>query len=106
MSNRVIRFGGSYIGYIDSVDSLSSFLEKSSRKTFVVVSAIPELLEWIEQNLEKIFHSQPATEKLNLDINSFYTDRIGEKPGTNYNNQSEQLVNLLKGPSAPSAPTP
>ena len=97
MSNRVIRFGGSYIGYLDSVDSLSSFLEKGSRRTFVVVSAIPELLEWIEQNLEKIFHSQLAAEKLTLDINSFFIDRIGEKPGINYINQSEQLVNLLKG---------
>ena len=97
MSNRIIRFGGSYIGYLDSVESLSGFLEKSSQRTFVVVSAIPELLEWIEQNLEKIFHSQLATKKLNQDIYSFFTDRIGEKPGINYINQSEQLVNLLKG---------
>jgi len=72
MSDRIIRFGGSYIGYIDSVRSLTDYLQKDTARTIVVVSAIPELLEWIEQNLEQIFHSQPATEKLNIKIDSFF----------------------------------
>jgi aspartokinase len=50
MSNWIIRFGGSYIGYIDSVRSLIDYLQNKPGRTFVVVSAIPELLEWIEQN--------------------------------------------------------
>lgn len=97
MSNRVIRFGGSYIGYIDSVSSLTGYLQKEPGKTFVVVSAIPELLEWIEQNLEKIFHSHPATDELNENLVSFFTGRVGGKQTTNYQNLSDQLVNLLKG---------
>ena len=97
MSNRVIRFGGSYIGYIDSVHSLGSFLEKGSGRKFVVVSAIPELLEWIGKYLEQIFHSQPVTAEINENLASFFTDRIGEKPTINFLNLSEQLVNLLKG---------
>jgi len=97
MSDRIIRFGGSYISYIDSVRSLIDYLQKKPGRTFVVVSAIPELLEWIEQNLEHIFHSQPATGELNVKIDSFFTDRVDEKPTTNYKNLSEQLVNLLKG---------
>lgn len=97
MSDRIIRFGGSYIGYIDSVRSLTGYLQKDTTRTFVVVSAIPELLEWIEQSLEQIFHAQPASEKLNLKIDSFFTNRVEENPTTNYSNLSEQLVNLLKG---------
>lgn len=97
MSNRVIRFGGSYIGYIDSVHSLGSFLEKGSGRKFVVVSAIPELLEWIGKYLEQIFHSQPVAGEINENLASFFTDRIGEKPTINFLNLSEQLVNLLKG---------
>ena len=97
MSNRVIRFGGSYIGYIDSVSSLTGYLQKEPGKTFVVVSAIPELLEWIDQNLEKIFHSHPATDELNENLVSFFTGRVGGKQTTNYQNLSDQLVNLLKG---------
>lgn len=97
MSNRVIRFGGSYIGYIDSVHSLGSFLEKGSGRKFVVVSAIPELLEWIGKYLEQIFQSQPVTAEINEKLASFFTDRIGEKPTINFLNLLEQLVNLLKG---------
>jgi len=97
MSDRIIRFGGSYIGYIDSVSSLTSFLQKESGRTFVVVSAIPELLEWIEQNLEQIFYSPQPTAEYSVKIESFFTDRAGQKPTINYNNLSEQLVNLLKG---------
>lgn len=97
MSDRIIRFGGSYIGYIDSVRSLTGYLQKKSGKTFVVVSAIPELLEWIEQHLEQIFHTQSATEKLSVTIDSFFTERVEEEPTKYYSNLSEQLVNLLKG---------
>lgn len=97
MSDRIIRFGGSYIGYIESVSSLTDYLQKDTTRTIVVVSAIPELLEWIEQNLEQIFQAQPAPEKLNVKIDLFFTDRVEEKPTTNYGNLSEQLVNLLKG---------
>ncbi|KAF0237292.1 MAG: aspartate [Prolixibacteraceae bacterium] len=97
MYDRIIRFGGSYIGYIDSVCSLIVYLQKNPGRAFVVVSAIPELLEWIEQNLEQIFHSQPATEELNEKLVSFFTDRVGKKQTTNFQYLSEQLVNLLKG---------
>lgn len=97
MSNRIIRFGGSYIGYIDSVRRLSSFLDKSSERTFVVVSAIPELLEWIENNLEQDSASKLATAELDSKIDLFFTGCVGEKPTPKYQNLSEQLVNLLKG---------
>jgi aspartate kinase/aspartokinase/homoserine dehydrogenase 1 len=97
MSNRIVRFGGSYIGYIDSVRSLTNYLQKEPGRIFVVVSAIPELLEWIEQNLEQIFNAQPVTGELNEKLASFFTDRVEEKQTENYINLSEQLVNLLKG---------
>lgn len=97
MSNRVIRFGGSYIDYIDSVQSLGGFLEKGSGRAFVVVSAIPELLEWIGQYLEQIFHSKTVTAEINENLVSFFTDRIGETPTINFINLLEQLINLLKG---------
>jgi len=97
MSNRIVRFGGSYIAYPDSVKSLLNYLQKEPAKTLVVVSAIPELLDWIEQNLEQIFNVQPAKSELTEKLNAFYTERVEEKPTTNYGNLSEQLVNLLTG---------
>ena len=97
MSNRIVRFGGSYIAYPDSVNSLLNYLRKEPAKTIVVVSAIPELLEWIEQTLEQIFTVQPATGELSEKAVSFFTERIDEVPTANYRNLSEQLVNLLTG---------
>ena len=97
MSNRIVRFGGSYIAYHDSVKSLLNYLQKEPARTFVVVSAIPELLEWIEQTLEQIFNTQPVTGELSEKAASFFTERILEEPTENYSNLSEQLVNLLKG---------
>jgi aspartate kinase/aspartokinase/homoserine dehydrogenase 1 len=72
-------------------------LQKETARTIVVVSAIPELLEWIDQNLEQIFHAQPPTGELNKNLYSFFTDRVEEKPTINYCILAEQLVNLLKG---------
>ena len=97
MSNRIVRFGGSYIAYPDSVKSLLNYLQKEPARTFVVVSAIPELLEWIEQTLEQIFNTQPVTGELSEKAALFFTERIEEEPTENYSNLSEQLVNLLKG---------
>ncbi len=97
MSNRIVRFGGSYIAYHDSVKSLLNYLQKEPARTFVVVSAIPELLEWIEQTLEQIFNTQPASGELSEKAASFFTERILEEPTENYSNLAEQLVNLLKG---------
>lgn len=97
MTDRIIRFGGSYIGYIDSVRSLVNYLQKKPSRTFVVVSAIPELLGWIEQQLEQIFDTQPDEDELNRKAASFFIERIESKPTSDYRNLSEQLVNLLKG---------
>lgn len=97
MSNRIVRFGGSYIAYLDSVKSLLDYLQKEPAKTLVVVSAIPELLDWIEQSLERIFSVQPTKSELTEKLNAFYTERVEEKPTTNYSSLSEQLVNLLTG---------
>lgn len=97
MSNRIVRFGGSYIAYPDSVKSLLNYLQKEPARTFVVVSAIPELLDWIEQTLEQIFNTQPVTDELSEKAALFFTERIEEEPTENYSNLSEQLVNLLKG---------
>lgn len=97
MSNRIVRFGGSYIAYLDSVKSLLDYLQKEPAKTLVVVSAIPELLDWIEKSLEQIFTVQPAKSELTEKLIAFYTERVEEKSTTNYSNLSEQLVNLLTG---------
>ena len=97
MSDRIIRFGGSNIGDSNSVLNLQAFLNQSAGRKIIAVSAIPELLYWIEKKLGQIFQSQSTTEELVLKINSFFIERVGKLPTTDYLRMAEQLINLLKG---------
>ncbi len=97
MSDRIIRFGGSNIGNINSVNNLQTFLKQSEGRKLIVVSAIPELLSWIENELGQIFQSQLISDELVLKLSSFFTDRMGQQPTSSYLWLADQLINLLKG---------
>lgn len=97
MSNRVVRFGGSNIGNTNSVNNLRAYLSQSEGRKFIVVSAIPELLQLIEKNVDEVFQNKLETEKLSSHINSFFKDKVGKLPSVKYNELAEQLLNLLKG---------
>ncbi|MBK6284123.1 MAG: aspartate kinase [Draconibacterium sp.] len=97
MSDRIIRFGGSNIGNINSVNQLKAFLNQSAGRKLIVVSAIPELLDWIEKSLGQIFQQQLSSDELILKINLFFTDRVGKQPSLSFLHLADQLVNLLKG---------
>lgn len=97
MSNRIIRFGGSNIGNTNSVLNLKAFLSQSPERKFIVVSAIPELLQYIENTIGRIFQQALETGELGLRLDKYFTDRVGQLPSVKYNELAEQLVNLLKG---------
>jgi aspartate kinase/aspartokinase/homoserine dehydrogenase 1 len=97
MSDRIIRFGGSHIGDTNSVNHLSAFLDGSEGRKLIVVSAIPELLAWIEKKLGQIFQNQLSSDELVLKINSFFIERVGQQPTSSYLRLADQLNNLLKG---------
>ncbi|GAB1450095.1 aspartate kinase [Draconibacterium sp.] len=97
MSDRIIRFGGSHIGNINSVNHLRAFLSQSESRKLIAVSAIPELLAWIEKTLGQIFQSQLSSDEMVLKINSFFIERVGKQPASTYLWLADQLINLLKG---------
>lgn len=97
MSDRIIRFGGSNIGDSNSVRNLQAFLNQSAGRKIIAVSAIPELLVWVEKKLGNIFQSQIPAEEMGLKLNSFFTERVGQQPTSDYLRMAEQLINLLKG---------
>lgn len=97
MSNHIIRFGGSNIGNTISIKNLAGYLSQTSERKLIVVSAIPELLQWIELNLEKVFQQKISSDGLSSKIDLFFTDRIGQTSSDEYKKLSEQLINLLKG---------
>ncbi len=97
MSNRIIRFGGSNIGNNNSVQHLIYFLGKSNQRKFIVVSAIPELLQFIKKSIEEVFQTQLNTEEVVSVIYAEFSLRLNQTPSEGYKKLTEQLVNLLKG---------
>ncbi len=96
MSDRIIRLGGSHIGNTGSLKNLNQFLGKSNGRKFIVVSAIPELLLLVEQNLDGVFQ-QNNLELLDEKLTSFFVERVGSSVSNQYKQFTEQLLGLLKG---------
>ncbi len=97
MSNRVIRLGGSHIGNSNSIQNLNQFLAKSNNRNFVVVSAIPGLLQLIEDSLLQVFQQNDSTNKIKEMLHRFYIERAGNTMSPEFQKLAEQLTNLLKG---------
>lgn len=97
MSDRIIRFGGSNIGNTISVNNLRAFLNQAPGRKIIVVSAIPDLLSWVENRIAQIFQEQLSSDELILTINSFFTDRVKQQPTQKFLLLAEQLINILKG---------
>ena len=97
MSNRIVRLGGSNIGNKHSIHHLIRFLEKSNQRKFVVVSAVPALLQLIQKRLEEVFQQQLNTDEIISVINAEFSQRLGQSPSYEYKKLTEQLINLLKG---------
>lgn len=97
MSNRVIRLGGSHIGNSKSIQNLDQFLAKSDGRKFVVVSAIPELLQIIKQSIFNIFQQNINTNKLLAKLNSIFTEKTETEVSLEFQKLAEQFTNLIKG---------
>ncbi len=97
MSNRIVRLGGSNIGNNHSIHHLIRFLAKSEERKFVVVSAVPGLLQLIQKSLEEVFQQQLNTDEIVAAVYAEYSQRLGQSPSDEYKKLTEQLVNLLKG---------
>lgn len=89
--------GGSHIGNTGSISNLNNYLNHSGGRKFVVVSAIPGLLELVSASLGTIFHRELKAEKLTGEIFGFYTERAAGDIPEEYKKLASELVNLLKG---------
>ena len=95
MPNSVIRVGGSSIGNEPSIQNLTAFLEKSHARVFLVVSAVPRILDIIGTAIEHVFEINPD-EKAEQLATVFY-EMTGEMPTSGYRELTEQCINILKG---------
>ena len=101
MSNCVIRFGGSSLSKFPVLEAFASLLSESENDETVVVSAVPEIQQIIEQGIELLI-SGSVTSDLIIDqvqnvinerLNVFHQSEVNE----NLINELKNLQNLLKG---------
>ncbi|WP_321996062.1 ACT domain-containing protein [Draconibacterium orientale] len=97
MSDNVIRFGGSHIGNQIALHNLKAWLTGCNSRNYVVVSAIPQLLDLVQFNLQQVFLQELDEEELLNEIYGFYISTVDEQPSEVYTKLAKQLVGLLKG---------
>ncbi|HYQ56581.1 MAG TPA: ACT domain-containing protein [Draconibacterium sp.] len=97
MSDVVIRFGGSHIDKQTSVQNLKSYLKQDKDRNFVVVSAIPKLLEYIDLKLTHVFQHELVENELYAEIELFYTSASGQIISEAYKKLAKQFISLLEG---------
>ena len=97
MSDTIIRLGGSHIGNPSSIHNLQEYLKKSNGRKFVVVSAIPGLLELLNKSILTIFEKEINKDDLEPNIYSFYTNNSNAEISSDYYSLAQQLTSLLNG---------
>ncbi|BBE20755.1 aspartokinase [Aquipluma nitroreducens] len=101
MSNCVVRFGGSSLSKFPVLEAFASLLSESENDETVVVSAVPEILEILEQGIESLIINSVTSDfiidqiqnQVNERLNVFHPSRSDE----NLINELKNLQNLLKG---------
>ncbi|MGE5447311.1 MAG: ACT domain-containing protein [Bacteroidales bacterium] len=101
MSNCVVRFGGNSLSDYSTLEAFSSLLSNSANKTIVVVSAVEEIQQPIEQGLQLLINGSSTTGQVIDQINTtvlqklrvFGVDELNESLKAEIGN----LEKLLKG---------
>jgi aspartate kinase len=101
MSNCVVRFGGSSLSKFPVLEAFASLLADSGNKVTVVVSAVPEIQQTIEQGIELLISDAITSELIINQINNIIAEKIllvdGFESDENLGNELSNLSNLLKG---------
>jgi aspartate kinase len=101
MSNCVVRFGGSSLSQFSVLEAFASLLAESEKNVTVVVSAVPEIQQTIEQGIELLISNATSTNLIINQINTIVAQKIqlfkGVDPSQNLRNELNNLSNLLKG---------
>ena len=101
MSNCVVRFGGNSLSKLPVLDAFANQLGASGKNTAVIVSAIPEIQQSIEQGIELLASNAVSTSHIMQQISDSVVQKIEIFNETGISelleNELNSLQNLLKG---------
>ncbi|VAW24488.1 hypothetical protein MNBD_BACTEROID01-2161 [hydrothermal vent metagenome] len=97
MSDCVIRFGGSYCSNTPFIKGFSEYIKNFEGRSFIVVSAIPDIKSLISDSIANVLQSGDFEEEFEKQLQAFFTKETGGKATVPYLSTTEELVKLLKG---------
>ena len=101
MSNCVVRFGGNSLSKFPVLEAFASLLSESGNDETVVVSAVPEIQQIIEQGIELLISDSVTSDLIINQIQHLVDERLNvfhqSEPDENLQNELKNLQNLLKG---------
>ena len=101
MSNCVVRFGGSSLSKFPVLEAFASLLSESGNDETIVISAIPEIQQVIEQGIELLASNAATSESIIEQIQQHVIERLklfGQPEADEKLKQElKNLQNLLKG---------
>ena len=101
MSNCVIRFGGNSLSKFPVLEAFASLLSESGNNETVVVSAVPEIQQILEEGIELLTSNSITTDQIISQIQNRITERLNvfhqSEFVENLTNELKNLQNLLKG---------
>ncbi|HZL11409.1 MAG TPA: aspartate kinase [Prolixibacteraceae bacterium] len=101
MSNCVVRFGGTSLSKFPVLEAFASLLSESGNDETIVVSAVPEIQQSIEQGIELLISNSATADLITSQISQITNQKLQvfEQSGPDKNLETElkNLNNLLKG---------
>ena len=76
MSNCVVRFGGNSLSKLPVLEAFASLLAESGNDETVVVSAVPEIQQVIEQGIESLTGTSETSEDIIEQIQQLVNERL------------------------------
>jgi bifunctional aspartokinase / homoserine dehydrogenase 1 len=95
MSNHIVRLGGSQAGNAASVNNLITYLGSNSDRKFLIVSALPDILDLIQNAVENVFNTD--IQGLSGKLQAFYGEHSASSSGSAYSALVEQVSAIFTG---------
>jgi len=101
MSNCVVRFGGNSLSQFPVLEAFAILLSESGNDETVVVSAVPEIQQTIEQGIELLISNSVTADLIIEQVFTLVNERLSvfhqSEFDENLLNELKNLKNLLKG---------
>ncbi len=97
MSDKVIRLGGSHISNPVSLSNLKHYTSTNKARNFIVVAALPEILETLENQLAKVFAGAEKRSSLKEQLLRTFKQVAGSDASQSYVDLAKQAANLIRG---------